>query len=164
MSGNATYYYTGMGGVYVNKLNRIYLFGGLVNTPLLTGFKNEIWHIDLPRKEVPFQVNCSGEDGRIYPHPNNCSQYVVCLSEEIFEVNCASGEMFDPIDLICKEQELVDCSANCVEKIRGIYPKVGDCSKFITCDEGVTTVNQCPNNLLFDKYWLRCNFEDKVKC
>ncbi|OXA39105.1 hypothetical protein Fcan01_26109 [Folsomia candida] len=40
--GNATYYYTGMGGVYVKKLNRIYLFGGLVSIPLFSGWKNDI--------------------------------------------------------------------------------------------------------------------------
>lgn len=122
-------------------------------------------HIDLPRKEVPFQVNCSGEgeDGRVYPHPTNCSQYVICLSQELFEQSCLNGEMFDPVDLVCKDQELVDCEMNCVGKMRGFYPKVGNCSQFVTCEAGKTTLNDCPNNLLFDKHWLRCNFRDLVK-
>jgi hypothetical protein len=95
--------------VYVDKLNRIYMFGGYTynGTQIL---HDSIWYIDLPSPPVP-AFDCSNLTHGSFPHPTECSSFYVCVDGELpGEFSCPPTLLFDPVLLKCRLPELVECS------------------------------------------------------
>jgi hypothetical protein len=116
--------------VYVKKLNRIYIFGGLTIKNGVSCYLDKIWYIDLSSPPVP-TFDCSNLPQGSYPHPTDCASFFICLDEELAgEFKRSSTDLFDPIQQTCNTLELVVCFFSC-EGRGGLYPHPSDCSKYI---------------------------------
>jgi hypothetical protein len=157
-------YFDGTTAVFVDKLNRIYIFGGYTFNGTNT-FHDSIWYIDLPSSPVP-AFDCSNLTHGSYPHPTDCSSFFVCVDGELFgEFSCPLPLAFDPIQQTCDLPEEVLCFFTC-EGRAGLHPHPNDCSKFIICREGQDQfdVYGCPEPLLFDPVLLKCDHPQYVDC
>jgi hypothetical protein len=156
--------FDGTTAVYVDKLNRIYIFGGYTYNGT-TKRHNSIWYIDLPSSSVPV-FDCWNLPHGSYPHPTACSSFFVCVDGELGgEFSCPPPLAFDPIQQTCNLPELVVCFFTCEERA-GLHPHPSDCSKFIICREGQVQIDvyACPESLLFDPVFLKCDFPQFVEC
>jgi hypothetical protein len=153
--------------VYVEKLSRIYLFGGRTSVNNVYYHLDAIQYIDLaPPPQPPPQFNCSDKPQGSYPHPTNCSSFFVCMDCELAgDFACPSPLLFDPIQQTCDFQENVLCFFTCEGK-KGLFPHPNDCSKFLGCHNESPNVEvfDCPEPLLFDPVLLKCNLPQFVDC
>jgi hypothetical protein len=158
--------FDGTSVVYVEKLNRIYIFGGytVANNDIFTDH-DSIWYIDLPFPLLP-PFDCSNLTQGSYPHPTDCASFFICLDGTLAgEFKCSSTDLFDPIQQTCNIPEKVVCFFTC-EGREGPLPHPSDCSKFIVCREGLSQIDvfDCPEPLLFDPVLLKCNLPQFVEC
>jgi hypothetical protein len=154
--------------VYVEKLNRIYIFGGVIMTKTNGNYRflDNIWYIELPSLPPVPEFDCSGLAQGSYPHPTDCTSFFICLDGELAgEFKCSSTDLFDPIQQTCNVPEMVVCFFSCEER-EGLHPHPSDCSKYIVCRDGSSTIElqDCPEPLLFDPVLLRCNLPELVNC
>jgi hypothetical protein len=163
-AGNGSYF-DDTSAVYIDKLNRIYIFGGSTETHGGSyNLHDSIWHIDLPSPPVP-AFDCSNLSQGSYPNPIHCSSFFVCVDGELAgEFSCPSPLLFDSIQLTCNVPDDVLCFFSC-EK-RGFFPHPSDCSKFLGCRGGSPNVEviDCPEPLLFDPVLLKCHIPQLVEC
>jgi hypothetical protein len=148
--------------VYVEKLSRIYLFGGIAGSTYLS----TIQYIDLALPPPGPAFNCSDKPQGSYPHPTNCSSFFVCVDGELAgDFICTEPLLFDPIQQTCNFPEEVLCFFTCEGK-DGFFPHPNDCSKFLSCHDGSPNVEvfDCPEPLLFDPVLLKCNLPQFVDC
>jgi hypothetical protein len=149
--------------VYVEKLNRIYFFGGRTMTNGTVKYQDSIWFIDLPS---PPAFDCSNLTHGSYPHPTDCSSFFICMDGELAgEYTCPPSQLFDPIQQTCTIPEVVLCYFTC-EGREGLLPHPTDCSKYVFCREGnsLIEVYDCPEPLLFDPILLKCDLPQLVNC
>jgi hypothetical protein len=154
--------------VYVDKLNRIYLFGGRIFANDLYYYLDAIQYIDLAPVTLPPEpaFNCSNRPQGSYPHPTNCSSFYICMDCELAgDFSCPVPLLFDPIQQTCEIQEKVLCFFTCEGK-KGLFPHPNDCSKFLGCHDASPNVEvfDCPEPLLFDPVLLKCNLPQFVDC
>jgi hypothetical protein len=149
--------------VYVEKLNRIYMFGGLTSSRQgYYDYYDSIWYMDLP--SPPF--DCSALTQGSYPHPTDCASFFICSDGELAgEYRCTPPDLFDPIQQTCNIPEEVGCFFSC-EGREGLHPHPSDCSKYLVCREGswAIEVRDCPVPLHFDPVLLKCNLPQLVNC
>jgi hypothetical protein len=65
--------------VYVDKMNRIYFFGGRTETNGTIKFEDSIWFMELPS---PPAFDCSNLTHGSYPHPTDCCSFFICMEGE----------------------------------------------------------------------------------
>jgi hypothetical protein len=171
--------------VYVEKLNRIYIFGGICLTIADDNYRflESILYIDLiptsttpphtlpppsttqPPVLPPSGFNCSGLAQGSYPHPTDCASFFICLDGQLAgEFKCPTGDLFDPIQGTCNSGESVVCFLSCEGREDGLHPHPSDCSKYIVCRNSIIELHDCPAPLLFDPVLLRCNLPQLVNC
>ncbi|XP_021964186.1 uncharacterized protein LOC110859530 isoform X2 [Folsomia candida] len=194
--------------VYVEKLNRIYYFGGRYRQRVGGGTMplSAIWHVNLsdidppasttipteypstteeePETEIttesaittsttvitttttpnPEIITCQNKTDGMYPHPYDCAMFIGCHNGELEIFTCPVPLLFDPVASTCMPPHLVDCNISCVGKPDGVYPHGQDCSLFITCVSEILEVYRCPPPLLFDPILLVCNYPEFVDC
>jgi hypothetical protein len=149
--------------VFVEKQNRIYIFGGETVRNATWKYHDSIWYIELPS---PSSFDCSKLAQGSYPHPTDCASFYICLDGELVgEFSCPPDDLFDPIQQTCNIPEVVICFFSCIGR-EGLYPHPGNCSKYIVCREGSPgmEVHDCPEPLHFDPTLLRCNLPELVNC
>jgi hypothetical protein len=154
--------------VFVEKLNRIYIFGGLTRnrTGVVATYHDSIWYIDLSSSPPVPSFDCSNLTHGSYPHPTDCSSFFVCVDgEPAGEYSCPPSLLFDPIQQTCNFPEEVVCFFSCEGK-EGLFPHPSDCSKFLGCRRGSPNVEvfDCPEPLLFDPVLLKCDLPQFVNC
>lgn len=49
------------------------------------------------------------EDLDAFPHPDSCWQYVICWNGELWEDECPIGQLFDPWEGVCDDEDVVIC-------------------------------------------------------
>jgi hypothetical protein len=110
--------------VNVDKLNRIYIFGGYT----ISTDHDCIWYIDLPSAPIP-ALDCSNLTQGSYPHPTDCSSFFTCEGRAGLHphpsyctkfIVCRQGQaqsnvndcpeplLFDPVLLKCNLSQYVD--------------------------------------------------------
>jgi hypothetical protein len=149
--------------VYVEKLNRIYIFGGETVTNGSVKLHDSIWYIDLPSSPL---FDCSNLTQESYPHPTDCASFFICLDGELAgEFTCPPSQLFNSIQQTCNVPKYVVCFFTC-EGREGLLPHPSDCSKYIVCLEGSSGIDvyHCPEPLLFDPVLLKCNLPQLVNC
>lgn len=115
-------------------------------------------------------VTCESMDLEWHPHPNNCDQYVACISGFPRVINCAPGLHWDPIRQLCDVPANAQCQIvpeldyTCDPTRNYITVHPNDCQKFIVCVGGEMRMNQCGQGLFFDPANLRCDLEENVQC
>merc|ERR1712183_878789 len=107
-----------------------------------------------------------------YPHPTDCRKYLTCNGGATFEMNCPAGLAFNPNTRDCDQYANVPlCQYN---GINGYYPYLtnticaqygwgngnwyhpSDCTKYVQCSNGVTTVMSCPAGLTYSSALKTC--------
>jgi hypothetical protein len=160
-------YFDAPTAVFVEKLNRIYIFGGFTHDGTTT-FHDSIWYIELASSPPPPPAfNCSKLTDGSYPHPTNCSSFYVCSGGELAgEISCPPPLNFDPIEQTCNFPEEVVCFYTCEGRAGGLHPHPSDCSKYIVCTEGQSQIDvyDCPEPLLFSPVLLKCDLPQFVVC
>jgi hypothetical protein len=145
--------------VYVEKLNRIYILGGMTITEGFSRYLDKIWYIDLPSPSTPVPVfDCSNSPHGSYPHPTDCTSFFICTDGELVgKFTCLPPTLFDPIQQRCGNPEKVLCFFSC-DGQAGRHPHPGDSSKFIVCGQRSSAflVHDCPHTLRFDPVLLTC--------
>ncbi|XP_035714212.1 uncharacterized protein LOC118438337 isoform X2 [Folsomia candida] len=181
------------GTVFVPKLDRIYILGGLLTrfnttTDLVesTTVLEDIYYIDLrrgqdatetttapttatpttPTTSIPISADCAKKADGFYPDPDFCKAFFGCLAGKGSDYLCPKELLFDPAKLKCNFPHLVVCNFTCKNKPNGIYadPNPTKCDTFFGCMNGVKNSFKCPNLLVFDRSELRCNYPLFVKC
>ncbi|OXA44536.1 putative chitinase 3 [Folsomia candida] len=135
--------YSGASAVFVESLNRIYIFAGTwcpIGGSICESF-DRIWYIDLPERPT---VPTTEEPTSTTP------------SEE-------------PILSTTTTQLPISTTINpdiftCTDKPDGMYPHPYDCEKFINCNAGNLTEFRCPAPLIFDPVTRRCELPELVDC
>jgi hypothetical protein len=167
--------------VYVEKLNRIYIFGGTRGEGREWSYLDDILYIDispppstqssslphfLPSLPPPALFNCSNLPGGIsYPHPIDAASFYICRNGTDYEVfTCPRTLLFDRKSHTCNAPEHVLPNLSCDGKM-GAHPYPADTSKFIVCRHGSTLVDvyDCPKPLHFYPDTRVCNFQDWVE-
>jgi hypothetical protein len=146
--------------VCVDKLNRIYIFGGFTNNGT-TKNHDSIWYIDLP---LPPIFDCSNLTHGSYPHPTDCSSFFFCVDSEIAgEFTCPPSQRFNSIKQTSKFIEEVLFLHLCRTKRLFFHPS--DCSQYIGCGGGTSAIEgfDCPELLLFDPVLLKCDLPQFVR-
>jgi hypothetical protein len=157
-------YFDAATAVYIDKLNRIYIFGGYTDDGTRI-YQDKIWYIDLHSPPVP-AFDCSNLPEESYPHPTDCSSFFICYNGELAgEYTCPPPLQFAPIQQTCTKADIAQCFLSCEGK-EGLYPHPTHCSKFFFCTKGIPTVEvyDCPEPLLFDHKLLRCNLPQLSNC
>jgi hypothetical protein len=136
--------------VYVDKLNRIYIFGGTIWNGTST-YQDNIWYIDLPSTLVP-AFDCSNLTQGSYPHPTDCSSFFVCRDGELAgEFSCPPPLNFDPIQQTCYLPEKVVCFFTC-EGREGLTQSIAENSSSVRKDKAesmCTTVQSHSSSILY---------------
>jgi hypothetical protein len=155
--------FDGTTAVYVEKLNRIYIFGGYTERDGKYEDLDSIWFIDL---SSPPAFDCSTLTHGSYPHPTDCNSFFICVDGELAgEFSCPPSQLFDPVQQTCTIPEEVVCFFTC-DGQEGLQPHPTDCSKYIFCREGTAAIEvfDCPEPLLFDPVLLKCDLPQFVNC
>jgi hypothetical protein len=151
------------GAVFVENLNRIYIFGGYTLTNGSKKYHDSTWYINLPSTPA---FRCFNLTQGSYPHPTDCASFFICLDGELSgEFKCPPSQLFDPIPQTCNFPEEVVCFITCDER-EGLMPHDSDCSKYVSCQGGTSAIKlfDCPEPLLFDPVLLKCNLPQLVNC
>jgi len=129
-------------------------------------------------KQVIYNVGnlCAsyGWPGGNYPDPYDCRKYLTCANGVTVENLCPAGLAFNPNTRACDSYANVQlCNYNA--PINGIYPYVVnnicgqfgwgngnwyhpyDCTKYIQCVNGVTSVMACPAGLTYSSALKTCS-------
>ncbi|CAL1528436.1 unnamed protein product [Lymnaea stagnalis] len=109
---------------------------------------------------------CNGANAGAYPHPSDCTKYILCVAGESFERTCATGNYFDSKRNACMFPNNDSTCANgvlpafvasvqpnfCAQNhwVDGIHPHPQTCRMYIVCSNSMPTFISCPNGQLFD--------------
>ena len=141
--------------VYVERLNRIYIFGGHSTFP---GGRHtshdDIWYINLnPLTTTETPITTTEPPITTTEPPITTTEPPITTTEPpITTPESPQSTTLNP--------DLFDCTT----QPDGIHPHPTDCSKYIGCSFRETYVFDCPLPLLFDPVGLRCNFPHLVEC
>ncbi|XP_075162254.1 uncharacterized protein LOC142234928 isoform X2 [Haematobia irritans] len=106
-----------------------------------------------------------------YPHPFECSKFLICSNYQIFQMECADGTDFNGV--ICDHKYNVQCNREeenhsleplsdenfgviCGPETKGPYPHPSNWRKYLKCQNGIVKVKICPNNEIFDIDLEKC--------
>src|SRR5689334_21516993 len=62
---------------------------------------------DLP-EFVDCETSCTGKPDGAYPHPHDCSLYILCHFEVLTLVKCPPPLLWDPVLVVCNYPDAVD--------------------------------------------------------
>jgi hypothetical protein len=114
--------------VFVENLQRIYIFGGVKITNETFKYLDTIWYIDLVSHPA---FNCADLPHGSYPHSADCASFFVCVDDELAgEFTCPPPLLFDPIQQTCTKSDPAQCFLLCQGK-DGLLPHPTDPSKFL---------------------------------
>ncbi|XP_073842051.1 uncharacterized protein isoform X3 [Musca autumnalis] len=125
---------------------------------------------------------CSENSG-IYPHPVDCSMYIVCRSGLSFECHCASRTDFNA--QMCDHESYVKCmqkmnkeysrdinaneshahelnlyNISCPSDTAGVYPHPFSNGHYIKCFDGQMFIKSCRRGLKFNLFRNMCDVMD----
>jgi hypothetical protein len=163
-------YFCCTGAAYVEKLQRIYMFGGsrddIGNDPSTA----DIWYIDLdpPVTTSPpstttteFVTNATTTTPSTTVSPTTSTTVSPTTSTT---VSPTTSTTVNPTTDVTAVPTLNPGIFDCSGKPDGLYPHPQSCAKFVTCSSGNGYEFTCPDGLLFDPEELYCNFPELVDC
>ncbi|XP_049888048.1 uncharacterized protein C6orf132-like [Pectinophora gossypiella] len=141
-------------------------------TPAVSPSKLPIQQIpDIVAEGVPVEYNCI-QDG-YYSISNECDTYIRCKKRAALKFMCPDGLHFNPNaiweEYPCAYPSEVRCesrakmqaaqpSGQCPHHY-GYFPmNDGDCSQYLSCQEGLATVMNCPPGLVFNAEKSSCDW------
>uniref|UniRef100_A0A182M3K3 Chitin-binding type-2 domain-containing protein n=1 Tax=Anopheles culicifacies TaxID=139723 RepID=A0A182M3K3_9DIPT len=102
----------------------------------------------------PVETMCSNiTDNVIYPHPNECTQYIKCNDGKAIVNDCPIGEIVHGLSKTCRPGNTKTCQfldRVCQGQLDGAvieHPSL--CGQFIKCRYGSAMVQSCPEGKIF---------------
>ncbi|XP_053685795.1 uncharacterized protein LOC128735329 [Sabethes cyaneus] len=105
--------------------------------------------------------------GTIYPHPDDCTQYVRCENNAANNVSCPANHIIEPRTIQCVPGDTETClflDALCEGINDGKLAIPNECGMYISCQQEVATILECPLGEMFDASQLRCVPGDEEEC
>uniref|UniRef100_A0A182WEN5 Chitin-binding type-2 domain-containing protein n=1 Tax=Anopheles minimus TaxID=112268 RepID=A0A182WEN5_9DIPT len=117
----------------------------------------------------PVETMCSNMmDNAIYPHPNDCTQFVKCNRGKPIVNDCPVGEIIHGLSKTCRPGNTKTCKfidRVCLGQPDGAvieHPSL--CGQFIKCRYGAVTVQSCPDGKIFRPDSQLCVMGNKSTC
>ncbi|XP_065089045.1 uncharacterized protein LOC135710405 isoform X1 [Ochlerotatus camptorhynchus] len=104
---------------------------------------------------------CEGINSGFVAHAD-CTRYYSCVNGVAFEMQCpAVFPIFRPDTQMCDSgspDECVVCPAEGLAR----FPVAGSCTRFILCVNGIQSLHECLNGLVFDQTISECNLAENA--
>jgi len=107
-----------------------------------------------------------------YPYPTDCRKYISCANGVTNVMPCPATTVYNPNLRVCDNpQNVPTCNYNAPANVNpiylnnyctangygnGMYFHPYDCSSYINCNYGVTTVSGCPAGSVWDSVSRQC--------
>ncbi|XP_041356755.1 uncharacterized protein LOC121373963 [Gigantopelta aegis] len=119
------------------------------------GNENKTTNIKYPARPVYDPMPCKNATSlEIFPHPDNCSLYIMCDSSgQQATAQCPVGMLYDPAVKACtKTTNQMPCPdiRPCVYKSGVYFPHPTLCHLFIFCSSGKEVVQTCAKGMVWD--------------
>ncbi|KHJ44484.1 chitin binding Peritrophin-A domain protein [Trichuris suis] len=117
---------------------------------------------------------CYNRASGFYPHPMDCSKYILCIDGRELTLNCPGRLVYDPQSKTCLPSERVDlpCGAGSItppffcdeedEYEEDIFKDETDPTYFYRCTGGRPVRYACQEGYKFNEATLRCEIDDKL--
>ncbi|XP_049295191.1 multiple epidermal growth factor-like domains protein 10 [Anopheles funestus] len=100
------------------------------------------------------------KDNTIYPHPNDCTQFVKCNGSKAIVNDCPAGEILHGLSKSCQPGNTKTCKffdRVCQNQPDGaVFEHPSLCGQFIECRNGGETVHSCPEGEILRPDDKRC--------
>ncbi|XP_037817731.1 uncharacterized protein LOC119607724 isoform X1 [Lucilia sericata] len=138
-----------------------------------------------PLAPIANDVNCPpGATGR-YPHPYDCTKFLMCANGETHIQDCGPGTAWNKAMEVCDFKDKVDCSQSggtsgyststittsiynsqsqfpCPDGVEGAYQHPYDWHKYLVCSHGQSTIMDCAPGTVFSLSRKICDTEANV--
>ncbi|XP_050080110.1 multiple epidermal growth factor-like domains protein 6 [Anopheles maculipalpis] len=121
------------------------------------------------RNEPDWDEVCRAVSYAFYAHPNVCWDFVFCVFGLANRFSCPVGEIWSQKDGSCLPGnrdtcEVLDIGNVCQGRPDGVLPHPIDCTRYLQCTNGVTTVLECFRGEVFDQSLGRCTVGNTDTC
>merc|ERR1712154_48345 len=139
------------------------------------------------RCDWPENVDCGKCTDGVHPHETDCNAYYQCAHDHRYPTQfCPDNLLFNSDLLVCDWPQNVNCTSggsaeatttttaapeeeaenseadSCSD---GVHPHESECNAYYQCAHGHRYPTQfCPDNLLFNKNLLVCDWPENVEC
>ncbi|XP_052889811.1 multiple epidermal growth factor-like domains protein 11 [Anopheles moucheti] len=116
----------------------------------------------------PIDRMCVGKTESVnYPHPTDCSMYVVCHLQKALAQNCPSGSIYDAPSRSCipgNESTCEPFDGICSGRSDGIIPHPTVCTAFVYCSSGQPVFEQCAPGTIYKQGSSGCVVGNTETC
>ncbi|XP_033113936.1 fibrillin-2-like, partial [Anneissia japonica] len=123
---------------------------------------------NVPECSTASQVDdpfCQGKLDGSYKNPADCTTYFICSSGNLQTAGCFFNLVYNEVLKRCDfPYSLIECDQGqsgdmyCIDKSDGNYEYPNDCSKFVQCVSGYSTVSTCLTGLVYDVQKDLCDY------
>ncbi|XP_075162252.1 tequila isoform X2 [Haematobia irritans] len=117
-------------------------------------------------------VGCPQNANGRYPHPYDCTKFVMCTNGVAHVQSCGPGTAWDKVMEVCDFKEKVNCSPSgtvrrqpeisCPPGVEGLYMHPYDWHKYLSCGSGLTHIMDCGPGTVFSVSRKICDLEKNV--
>ncbi|KAF7994541.1 hypothetical protein HCN44_004013 [Aphidius gifuensis] len=117
------------------------------------------------------------QHGQYYPYPESCTQFLICVNDNLVMQNCGPGLNWNDDKKMCDWAFKKSCTMKPNknlqfsiknennECISGSFNAVdGDCSSYQYCLWGKPEIKPCPPGLHFNKQTSQCDWPENANC
>ncbi|XP_053661289.1 uncharacterized protein LOC128710269 [Anopheles marshallii] len=113
------------------------------------------------RNEPDWNEFCLEVSYAFYQHPSICWEFVFCSRGTVNRFSCPIGEIWSQRDGACAPGnwdtcELLDVETSCQGRPDGVLAYPTDCTRYLQCDDGKTTIADCPRGQVFEQLAGEC--------
>ncbi|XP_065076564.1 uncharacterized protein LOC135700101 [Ochlerotatus camptorhynchus] len=115
----------------------------------------------------PAQDMCFGSSEEIFPHPENCNQFIKCVGQSSTISTCPDGKIYLPSTGSCVAGNAQNCefyNERCRHHENGVIEFPTRCDLFLLCSSGLTTVHPCPEGEILNADIQFCMPGDRNTC
>ncbi|XP_058836811.1 uncharacterized protein LOC131693196 [Topomyia yanbarensis] len=116
------------------------------------------------------EFQCDGQPDGDYENPDDCTQFIRCISGEASKLNCPDSEIYRPEVAFCVPGDATNCEyfpletmcLSCLNDRQ--YPHPVDCDKFVICQNQEPTVQECERGTVIQPGTTDCIAGNTENC
>ncbi|XP_055531884.1 uncharacterized protein LOC129722460 [Wyeomyia smithii] len=144
----------------------------LQNCPLGRIFRSDMQFCVPGNQETceftPLEAMCENiQFGTIFPHPEDCTQYVRCQNGQSVSVSCPDHTIVEPGTIVCVPGDQESClvlDSFCEGIDVGKVEVPNHCTAYVLCDRGVATFVECLPGEIFSAAEQACIPGNTLEC